>query len=80
MLLPATDERGVQAMRERLASLLELNNQFYAGRSGHTLSFAIGTATCASGESIDAALMRADKSMYQDKVQHYAAQGAERRR
>ena len=80
VLLPATDERGVQAMRERLASLLELNNQFYAGRSGHTLCFAIGTATCASGESIDAALMRADKSMYQDKVQHYAAQGAERRR
>jgi diguanylate cyclase (GGDEF)-like protein len=80
VLLPATDERGVQAMRERLMALLELNNQFYAGRSGHVLSFALGFATCASGESIDNALMRADQSMYQDKVEHYAAQGVERRR
>ena len=79
VLLPATDERGVQAMHERLMSLLELNNQFYAGRSGHTLSFAIGTATCTSGEMIDTALMLADKSMYQDKVKHYVAQGATRR-
>jgi diguanylate cyclase (GGDEF)-like protein len=80
ILLPATDERGAQAMRERLLSMLELNNQFYAGRSGHTLSFAIGVATCTGGEPIDAALMRADKAMYEDKAQHYTVQGTERRR
>jgi diguanylate cyclase (GGDEF)-like protein len=79
ILLPATDERGAQVVCERLISMLELNNQFYAGRSGHVLSFAIGAATCASGESIDNALMRADKAMYVDKTLHYTTQGTERR-
>jgi diguanylate cyclase (GGDEF)-like protein len=71
ILLPMTDERGAEAMRERVLALLELNNQFYAGQSGHALSLAIGVATCAAGDSLDAALMRADKAMYEDKLRHY---------
>ena len=73
VLLPTTDERGAEAMRDRIVSLLELNNQFYAGNSGHTLSFSIGWATCAAGGSLDEASQRADRSMYVDKARHYAA-------
>jgi diguanylate cyclase (GGDEF)-like protein len=71
ILLPMTDERGAEAMRERVLALLDLNNQFYAGQSGHALSLAIGVATCAVGDSLDTALMRADKAMYEDKASHY---------
>ena len=80
ILLPVTDERGAQAVRDRILTLLELNNQFYAGRSGHTLSLAIGIATCDGRESLDAALVRADRAMYVDKASHYSAQGVERHR
>ncbi|MDP9900457.1 sensor domain-containing diguanylate cyclase [Variovorax ginsengisoli] len=71
VLMPATDERGALAARERVLSLLDLNNQFYAGHSGLTLSLAIGIATCHAGDSLDAALLRADKAMYADKACHY---------
>ena len=74
VLLPATDERGAEAMRDRIVSLLELNNQFYAGRSGHTLSLSIGWATCGAGGALDEASLRADRAMYEDKVRHHAAQ------
>ncbi len=80
ILLPVTDERGAEAIRERILKLLDLNNQFYAGRSGHVLSLAIGIATCDGSESLDAALVRADRAMYIDKANHYQAQGVERRR
>ncbi|MGI4778412.1 MAG: diguanylate cyclase domain-containing protein [Janthinobacterium lividum] len=80
ILLPATDERGAEAVRDRVLALLELNNQFYAGRSGHPLSLAIGVATCDGRETLDATLVRADKAMYLDKASHYSAQGTERRR
>ncbi|RZI78450.1 MAG: diguanylate cyclase [Variovorax sp.] len=74
VLLPGTDERGAEAMRDRIVSLLELNNQFYAGNSGHTLSLSIGWATCAPGGSLDEASQRADRAMYEGKSRHYAAQ------
>ena len=80
ILLPATDERGAEVVRERVLALLELNNQFYAGRSGHALSLAIGVATCDGSEPLDATLTRADKAMYVDKATHYNSQGLERRR
>ncbi|MDM0019271.1 sensor domain-containing diguanylate cyclase [Variovorax saccharolyticus] len=72
VLLPTTDERGVAAMRDRILSLLDLNNQFHAGQSGHVVSLAIGVATCGSGDQLEAALLRADRAMYEDKAQHYA--------
>jgi diguanylate cyclase (GGDEF)-like protein len=71
VLLPGTEERGAAAVRERLQSLIDMNNQFYVGTSGHHLSFAIGAATCLAGESLEAALQRADRLMYVDKARHY---------
>jgi GGDEF domain-containing protein len=58
-------------VRERILSMIDLNNQFYAGRSGHVLSLSIGAATCEVGEPLEAALMRADKAMYRNKALHY---------
>jgi diguanylate cyclase (GGDEF)-like protein len=80
VLLPATDERGAQVTCERILSMVDLNNQFYAGRSGQPLSLAIGMATCEFGDSLESALLRADKAMYRAKAVHYDAQGGERRR
>ncbi len=79
ILMPATDERGAQAARDRVASLLELNNQFYAGQTGLTLSLAIGMATChGANDTLDAALLRADRAMYEDKARHYREHGMDR--
>ncbi len=76
ILMPATDERGAQAARDRVTSLLELNNQFYAGQTGLTLSLAIGMATChGANDTLDAALLRADRAMYEDKARHYREHG-----
>jgi diguanylate cyclase (GGDEF)-like protein len=71
VLMPATDERSAETVRERILSMVDLNNQFYAGRSGHVLSLAIGLATCEVGEPLENALLRADKAMYRDKAAHY---------
>jgi diguanylate cyclase (GGDEF)-like protein len=79
VLLPLTDERGAEAMRERILTLLEMNNQFHAGQSGHALSLAIGLATCHAGESLESALQRADRAMYDDKARYYEATGIDRR-
>lgn len=76
LLLPATDERGVESMRQRLQELIELNNQFYGAP---TLSFSMGTATCREGERLEAALHVADQRMYVDKRQFYASHAADRR-
>lgn len=64
LILPATDESGAEAMVERLRELLELNNQFYGGPR---LDFAVGSATCHRGESLEAAVHLADKAMYGEK-------------
>lgn len=76
VLLPATDGRAALAMRERIQSLLELNNQFYTGRP---LTLSMGIATCQPGESLDAAVSRADQAMYAEKARYYQQQDAERR-
>ncbi|MFL9666930.1 diguanylate cyclase domain-containing protein [Variovorax sp. AB1(2024)] len=80
VLLPMTDERGAEAMRERILTLLEMNNQFHAGQSGHALSLAMGLATCHAGESLESALQRADRAMYVDKARHYEGSSGDRRR
>ena len=80
VVLPKTDERGAEAVRDRIVSMLELNNQFYAGQSGRVLNLAIGLATCEAGESLDLALQRADHAMYADKARHYRESPNERRR
>ncbi len=64
VLMPGTDERGVQAMQERIASLLELNNQFYAGQPIH---MAMGSTTGHEGTPIENVVHRADQAMYAEK-------------
>jgi PleD family two-component response regulator len=80
VVLPKTDERGAEATRDRIVSMLELNNQFYAGQSGRVLNLAIGVATCEAGDLLDAALQRADRAMYEEKARHYRESAIERRR
>jgi GGDEF domain-containing protein len=77
VLLPGLDERAAQAVRERIQSLLELNNQFYPGQP---LGFAMGIACCQSGEGVEGALHRADLAMYEEKKRYYQQMGTERRR
>ena len=77
VLLPATDERGAQAMQERILSLLELNNQFYPGQAIH---LAMGHASGREGASVEAMVHRADQAMYAEKLRFYAQHPQERRR
>ncbi len=72
LLLPATDARSVAQVIERIEKLVEVNNQFYPGSA---LSLAMGTATAAAGERLEAATKRADQAMYGAKRAHYATLG-----
>ena len=76
LLLPATDERGGEAMVQRLREVVDLNNQFYGGPA---LSFSLGIATCRQGDRIEAALHQADQRMYASKKAFYEAAGINRR-
>ncbi len=76
VLLPGADERATEALKDRIESILELNNQFYAGQK---LSMAIGMATCHSHQQIDAAIVRADHAMYAAKSRFYIENRIERR-
>ena len=71
-----TDERGAQALMERIISLQELNNQFYPGQA---LSLSMGVAVAMSGDQIEAAAHQADQAMYAEKARYYAAMGLDRR-
>lgn len=77
VLIPGGDERAAQGMAERVAGLVEINNQFYPGQA---LSFATGTAVARSGEQIESAVHHADQAMYEDKARLYASLKLERRR
>lgn len=77
VLMPATDPHQAEALKERILSLLELNNQFYPGQA---LSLSMGAATCERGQSLDHALQLADQRMYLEKARHYAEHPYERRR
>lgn len=76
VLLPATDERGAQAMQERILSLLELNNQFYPG---HTIQVSMGSACAQEGAFMEAVVHRADQEMYAQKSRFYQAREQDRR-
>lgn len=76
VLLPGTDERGAHALQERILSMLELNNQFYPGQP---ISLAMGVASCASGDLVEATIHRADKAMYAEKERYYQDRGIDRR-
>ncbi|WP_119966433.1 sensor domain-containing diguanylate cyclase [Simplicispira lacusdiani] len=76
VLLPGMDERSALAVQERITSLVEINNQFYPGQP---LSLAMGIATCTSGADVEAALHRADKAMYAEKLRYYKENALDRR-
>lgn len=77
VLLPGLDERAAIAVQEHIASITELNNQFYPGQ---TLSLAFGIASCDAGDQLEAAVHRADQAMYAMKAQFYSERKGERRR
>lgn len=77
VLLPGVDERGAITVRDRIQSLLEMNNQFYAGQG---ISLAMGLASCRSGDQMEATIHLADQRMYADKNRYYLDQGVDRRR
>lgn len=76
-LLPGSDERVAQGLKERIESMIELNNQFYPGQK---LSLAIGMATCAQASQVEAALHEADQAMFREKTRFYEEAKLERRR
>jgi len=76
VLMSQTDERGAQALMERITNLQEMNNQFYPGQA---LSLSMGLAIAASGEQVEAAVHQADQAMYAEKGRYYAAMGLDRR-
>ena len=76
VLLPGLDERGAISVQEHIASLTDLNNQFYPGEA---LSLALGVAVCPSGDQLEAAVHRADQAMYAMKAQYYREKKGERR-
>lgn len=77
VLLPGMDERGAQAVQDRILSMVEINNQFYPGQP---LSLAMGLACCASGDQVEDTLHRADQAMYGEKLRYYQERGMDRRR
>lgn len=72
ILMPGAPEDAAESMRERLGTLILLNNQFYGGAK---LSFSIGHASAEPGERPESVLNRADQAMYEEKRAHYAREG-----
>ncbi len=77
VLLPGSDERTAVGMQERIASMVELNNQFYPGKN---LSMAIGKALCLSAVDVERALHEADQAMFEAKRAYYQHNKLERRK
>ena len=76
-LLPGNDERVAQGLKERIESMLELNNQFYPGQK---ISLAMGIASCTSAAGVEAAIHAADQAMFEAKTRYYDEAKIERRR
>lgn len=76
-LLPGADPRVAQSLKERIESVLELNNQFYPGQK---LSLSVGMATCYAASEVEACIQQADERMYQQKRRYYETAPVERRR
>jgi diguanylate cyclase (GGDEF)-like protein len=75
-LLPGCDERVALGLKERIESMVELNNQFY---SGQHLSMAIGIASCSAASQVEDTLHQADQAMFAAKARFYATHHMDRR-
>lgn len=76
-LMPGADERAALGLKERIESMLELNNQFYPGQK---LSLAMGISSCNSAAEVEAAIHAADRAMFEAKSLYYEEAQIERRR
>ena len=76
-LLPGGDERLAQSLKDRIESMIDLNNQFYPGQK---LSMAIGISSCTGAVDVEAAIHAADQAMFLAKTRFYEAGKLERRR
>lgn len=68
IIMPGSDHADVAAMIDNVRKLLEINNQYY---SDAPISIAVGSATSAPDEALEAVVRRADLLMYRDKQAHY---------
>lgn len=75
-LLPGCDQRVAQGLKERIESMMELNNQFY---SGQHLSIAIGIASCSAASQVEETLHQADQAMFAEKQRFYSLNNIDRR-
>ena len=69
ILMPGADAGKGQRLMEDISKLVALNNQYHVTQP--PLSLAIGMATCASPESLDDMLRRADLAMYEQKRKYH---------
>jgi len=76
ILMAGHDERAAQALKERIDSMLEMNNQFYPGQK---ISLSIGVASCQSAAEVEEAAQLADQRMYAAKRRFYEEAKLERR-
>jgi diguanylate cyclase (GGDEF)-like protein len=76
VLIPGGDENSALMLKERIMSVLELNNQFYPG---HTLSLSMGIACCRAGHQLEASINAADRNMYEEKTRYYEDLNIDRR-
>jgi diguanylate cyclase (GGDEF)-like protein len=76
LVMPGADERAGEMMVERVASLVELNNQYYPGA---LLSLAVGCATAQKGERLETTVSKADERMFRAKHEFYSKSGFDRR-
>jgi diguanylate cyclase (GGDEF)-like protein len=76
-LLPGSDERVAIGLKDRIESMIELNNQFYPGQR---LSLAIGSAACTAAGQVEACIHEADQAMFREKTRFYEEAKQERRR
>ena len=69
LLLPDTPAEAAATLVERLAALIDINNQFY---STVRMVIALGLATAEPGERLEDVIRRADDRMYEAKRAFYA--------
>lgn len=69
IVIPRGAAIEAQAMVDNVLRLLDINNRYY---STLPLSIAIGAATGADGEPVEATIRRADQAMYAHKRKYYA--------
>lgn len=76
LLLPGGDDAACEKLIAQVQRLLELNNQFHAGKP---LNLSIGHAVWRPGERLEAVVHRADALMYEHKRRYYGAGDHDRR-